>query len=101
MAGTKYSMQCVGKGNPRPSLQWKKVGETLPANVIISEGALHFPTVTSSSSGRYRCFGKNRFGRVFAEVQMNVEGWCEEIICGSDVCDYTYTPLYINASSRF
>lgn len=82
MAGTEYSMRCIGQGIPLPSLHWVKVGGVLSSNIIVSNGALHFQSVTSAASGRYRCFGENPYGRVFAEIQMNVEGEC--LVC--DCC---------------
>jgi len=72
---SQFSLHCYGEGQPLPRLQWSKLDGKLSSKAIeTADGSLHFPKITSTDSGRYRCTATNDFGSVIAEVHLRVEG---------------------------
>ncbi|KAF6715388.1 Poliovirus receptor-like [Oryzias melastigma] len=67
------SFECATEANPNATFTWTRVGQSLPASVIVEGGLLQFPSRTSDLSGLYQCEAENTVGKTqsFVFVQFS------------------------------
>ncbi|KAF6718997.1 Nectin-1 [Oryzias melastigma] len=67
------SFECATEANPNATFTWTRVGQSLPASVIVEGGLLQFPSRTSDLSGLYHCEAENTVGKTqsFVFVQFS------------------------------
>lgn len=75
MIGTSVEFECQALGEPKPTVQWSKVGGSLPAHIMVKGGMLRIEQVTEADAGQYRCTATNDVGSVQSQVVLNVQ--CE------------------------
>lgn len=75
MIGTSVEFECQALGEPKPTVQWSKVGGSLPAHIMVKGGMLRIKQVTEADAGQYRCTATNDVGSVQSQVVLNVQ--CE------------------------
>lgn len=75
MIGNSVEFECQALGDPEPTVQWSKVGGSLPAHVMVKGGMLKIDPVTEADAGQYRCTATNDVGSVQSQVVLNVQ--CE------------------------
>lgn len=75
MIGTSVEFECQALGEPEPTVQWSKVGGSLPAHIMVKGGMLRIERVTEADAGQYRCTATNDVGSVQSQVVLNVQ--CE------------------------
>lgn len=76
MIGTSVEFECQALGEPEPTVQWSKVGGSLPAHVMVKGGMLRIEQVTEADAGQYRCTATNDVGSVQSQVVLNVQCEC-------------------------
>lgn len=75
MIGNSVEFECQALGEPEPTVQWSKVGGSLPAHIMVKGGMLRIEQVTEADAGQYRCTATNDVGSVQSQVVLNVQ--CE------------------------
>ncbi|KAM4722858.1 hemicentin-1 [Rhinophrynus dorsalis] len=74
--GNTVSLPCKATGVPKPSIIWKKKGETIVANndtvTIESDGTLLLSSPGGDDSGEYTCTAVNAAGYAARKVQLTV-----------------------------
>ncbi|XP_028305748.1 contactin-1a isoform X2 [Gouania willdenowi] len=63
---SEYSMSCSARGDPAPSVSWRKNGE------MIEGEELKFSSLTFDDSGIYQCIAENRHGVIHANAELRV-----------------------------
>ena len=76
MIGNSVEFECQALGEPQPTVQWSKVGGSLPAHVMVKGGMLRIEQVTEADGGQYRCTATNDVGSVQSQVVLNVQCEC-------------------------
>ncbi|TMS16751.1 Basement membrane-specific heparan sulfate proteoglycan core protein [Larimichthys crocea] len=59
MIGNSVEFECQAIGDPEPTVQWSKVGGSLPAHIMVKGGMLKIERVTEADAGQYRCTATN------------------------------------------
>ncbi|XP_041802675.1 basement membrane-specific heparan sulfate proteoglycan core protein isoform X5 [Chelmon rostratus] len=73
MIGNSVEFECQAVGDPEPTVQWSKVGGSLPAHIMVKGGMLKIEQVTEADAGQYRCTATNDVGSVQSQVVLNVQ----------------------------
>ena len=60
--------------SPTPSVDWKKIDGSLPANHEQTNGKLKINNLQSGDAGTYRCTGRNEQGVNERDVKVIIEG---------------------------
>lgn len=76
MIGNSVEFECQALGDPQPTVQWSKVGGSLPSHIMVKGGMLRIEQVTEADAGRYRCTATNDVGSVQSQVVLNVQCEC-------------------------
>lgn len=76
MIGNSVEFECQALGEPEPTVQWSKVGGSLPAHIMVKGGMLRIEQVTEVDAGQYRCTATNDVGSVQSQVVLNVQCEC-------------------------
>ncbi|XP_069382458.1 basement membrane-specific heparan sulfate proteoglycan core protein isoform X23 [Paralichthys olivaceus] len=92
MIGNSVEFECQAVGDPEPTVQWSKVGGSLPAHIMVKGGMLKIERVTEADAGQYRCTATNDVGSVQSQVVLNVQSLpqiaalpeTKEVTVGSD-----------------
>nr|XP_046254096.1 basement membrane-specific heparan sulfate proteoglycan core protein isoform X4 [Scatophagus argus] len=92
MIGNSVEFECQAVGDPEPTVQWSKVGGSLPAHIMVKGGMLRIEQVTEADAGQYRCTATNDVGSVQSQVVLNVQSLpqiaalpeTKEVTVGSD-----------------
>ncbi|XP_051280132.1 basement membrane-specific heparan sulfate proteoglycan core protein isoform X12 [Dicentrarchus labrax] len=92
MIGNSVEFECQAVGDPEPTVQWSKVGGSLPAHIMVKGGMLKIEQVTEADAGQYRCTATNDVGSVQSQVVLNVQSLpqiaalpeTKEVTVGSD-----------------
>lgn len=72
--GEKFYLQCVGYGNPEPTLfTWKKKDGELPPQVKVDGAFLRFEALNKSDNGAYLCQADNGIGQGDLEYTLHVQ----------------------------
>jgi len=72
--GDSLSLSCQGKGDPVPTVQWRKLHTLLPRLPESSDGELHIDSVKEADAGTYVCQASNGFGQPAEEkVRLHVK----------------------------
>ena len=78
LSGANVSFYCVGYGDPKPSLTWKKNGETVQETDRIKidklSGELRIISASVEDAGTYECVYSNNLGKDKRSVVFNVDG---------------------------
>ncbi|XP_036450781.1 protein turtle homolog A [Colossoma macropomum] len=74
--GRPFTLKCVARGNPPPSIKWHKDGVLMKqkANVKIVNGSLSVGSVSRQTAGRYQCQASNSEGNDTRTIQLRVKG---------------------------
>ncbi|XP_057206318.1 myelin-associated glycoprotein isoform X2 [Triplophysa rosa] len=74
MQGSSFSLQCISKGNPMPTLTWLKNGELVGTITAHEEGStLELHEIEPQADGVYRCLAENEYGRASSSLNVTVE----------------------------
>ncbi|XP_041859531.1 basement membrane-specific heparan sulfate proteoglycan core protein isoform X3 [Melanotaenia boesemani] len=73
MTGNSVEFECQAVGDPEPTVQWSKVGGSLPAHIMVKGGMLRIDQVTETDAGQYRCTATNDVGSVQSQVVLNIQ----------------------------
>ena len=70
-------LECKGRGNPTPTITWKKDGQPInfasnPRYLLQSTGSLRISRAQKSDSGKYTCVATNRVGSKLANATLRV-----------------------------
>ncbi|XP_073326188.1 basement membrane-specific heparan sulfate proteoglycan core protein [Pagrus major] len=92
MIGNSVEFECQAVGDPEPTVQWSKVGGSLPAHIMVKGGMLKIEQVKEADAGQYRCTATNDVGSVQSQVVLNVQSLpqiaalpeAKEVTVGSD-----------------
>ncbi|CAB1426562.1 unnamed protein product, partial [Pleuronectes platessa] len=92
MIGNSVEFECQAVGDPEPTVQWSKVGGSMPAHIMVRGGMLKIERVTEADAGEYRCTATNDVGSVQSQVVLNVQSLpqiaslpeTKEVTVGSD-----------------
>ncbi|KAM3617456.1 uncharacterized protein V6R79_006391 [Siganus canaliculatus] len=92
MIGNSVEFECQAVGDPEPTVQWSKVGGSLPPHIMVKGGMLKIDQVTEADAGQYRCTATNDVGSVQSQVVLNVQSLpqiaalpeTKEVTVGSD-----------------
>ena len=58
--GDNLTLNCKGKGSPKPTITWSRIGNNLPdGSQKIVGNSLHFSDVTINHAGTYKCTASN------------------------------------------
>lgn len=76
MIGNSVEFECQAVGDPEPTVQWSKVGGSLPAHIMVKGGMLKIEQVTEADAGQYRCTATNDVGSVQSQVVLYVQCEC-------------------------
>lgn len=79
MIGNSVEFECQAIGDPEPTVQWSKVGGSLPAHIMVKGGMLKIERVTEADAGQYRCTATNNVGSVESQVVLNVQCECTRL----------------------
>ncbi|XP_076452135.1 basement membrane-specific heparan sulfate proteoglycan core protein-like isoform X4 [Babylonia areolata] len=71
--GDRVEFECIVTGTPKPTVQWSKLGGSLPASAQVGEGLLVIPEAKPEHAGTYRCTATNVAGSVQSQVQLYVQ----------------------------
>ncbi|XP_068162728.1 basement membrane-specific heparan sulfate proteoglycan core protein isoform X3 [Antennarius striatus] len=92
MIGNSVEFECQAVGDPKPTVEWSKVGGSLPPHIMVNGGMLKIDQVTEADAGQYRCTATNDVGSVQSQVVLNVQSLpqiaalpeMKEVTVGSD-----------------
>lgn len=70
--GASVFLTCQVSGDPYPSIEWKKVGDELTDNHVITNGLLQIQEATKEDEGMYVCIAQNKKGVKQATSIVNV-----------------------------
>lgn len=76
MVGNSVEFECQAVGEPKPTVRWSKVGDSLPDHVQVKGGMLRIDQVTEADAGQYRCTATNDVGSVQSTVVLNIQCMC-------------------------
>ncbi|GAB6018614.1 hypothetical protein CHUAL_000299 [Chamberlinius hualienensis] len=71
--GSSIELYCQVNGEPTPTVEWSKAGESLPANHQISGTTLKLLNLQMSDRGHYVCLATNEAGSAQAYTSLEVE----------------------------
>ena len=72
--GSSTEVRCIASGEPRPSVEWTKVGEDMNSpNVIVNGGSLILKNAAVTDRGMYLCTVENSGGSARASAIIEVE----------------------------
>ncbi|KAM6918542.1 cell adhesion molecule 3 isoform 1-T1 [Xenentodon cancila] len=95
--GQRFSLQCLGKGNPDPnSYLWEKKDGELPLLAKSDGAVLYFSALNKSDNGVYRCTADNGIGKNQGEYTLQVQD-----LTDPDLPDTTFPSLGSPSSSSF
>ncbi|XP_043919164.1 basement membrane-specific heparan sulfate proteoglycan core protein isoform X3 [Protopterus annectens] len=72
MVGSSVEFECLGIGDPKPTVSWSKADGQMSPDVVIQNGVLKIDQVKKSDAGYYRCTAINDVGTVKSQVILNV-----------------------------
>ena len=71
---TTFQVTCQAEGFPRPTVNWSRVGMSLPAGrVEVNQGTLIIKNLTPADSGLYECVATNTMGTKKARTNVAVQ----------------------------
>ena len=71
---TTYQVVCQAEGFPRPIINWRRVGMSLPAGKTeVNQGTLTIKNLTPADSGLYECIATNLMGTKRARINVVVQ----------------------------
>ncbi|KAM7434953.1 hypothetical protein ABFA07_015053 [Porites harrisoni] len=71
---TNYQVVCQAEGFPRPIINWRRVGMSLPAGKTeVNQGILTIKNLTPADSGLYECIATNSVGTKRARINVVVQ----------------------------
>ena len=74
----KKKIQCIVRGNPKPSIYWTFNGKKLETSKRIEfekdNSILVIDDVSPKDTGHYRCHASNSYGMIFAQIHLNIKG---------------------------
>lgn len=65
MVGKSLTLECIAKGYPEPTIQWKRWGNRVTSygsREVYSNGTLFFKMFTKDQTGDYQCVARNSDG---------------------------------------
>ncbi|XP_078061787.1 cell adhesion molecule 3-like, partial [Mustelus asterias] len=73
--GEEFTLRCIGRGNPEPSVfSWKKFNGELSDRAIPRSENLTFSQLNKSDDGMYRCSAANIIGTGYKNYSLTVHG---------------------------
>jgi len=74
-AGSALTILCQGEGDPKPTLNWKRLNSQMPASQNNqNSGSLQFSSISENDAGTYQCIAGNGFGQPAVDsVQIRVK----------------------------
>ncbi|XP_048831991.1 vascular cell adhesion protein 1b [Brienomyrus brachyistius] len=72
--GENFTLTCEADGNPKPQVQWKKLGGSAPLATGQGQQKFVIEGATRSHAGEYECVVSNSVGRKTAKVAVIVQG---------------------------
>ena len=79
---TNYQVVCQVEGFPRPIINWRRVGMSLPAGKTeVNQGILTIKNLTPADSGLYECIATNSVGTKKARINVVVQQQKLGILC--------------------
>ena len=77
-----YQVVCQAEGFPRPIINWRRVGMSLPAGKTeVNQGILTIKNLTPADSGLYECIATNSMGTKRARINVVVQQQKLGILC--------------------
>ena len=80
--GLPVAITCNARGNPAPTISWRKAFGLLRGELILAKGGqslqLKINTPVMEDSGYYVCVAENALGNTSQSVLINVERYCKE-----------------------
>ena len=71
---TTFQVTCRAEGFPRPTVNWNRVGMSLPAGrVEVNHGTLIIKNLSPADSGLYECIVTNTMGTTKARTNVAVQ----------------------------
>lgn len=85
--GSTVTFYCQATGSPLPTINWKRIGATIPTDRQSQPqpGALQISNLVPSDDGLYACVAKNSQGERVAQVYLSIRG-IERSIFLYEVC---------------
>ncbi|CAG7838540.1 unnamed protein product [Allacma fusca] len=71
--GTQVEIRCIASGNPTPTVEWTKVGSSLPTSIPTTNEVLRIPSAQVSDRGVYVCTVENSAGKSLASAIVEVD----------------------------
>merc|ERR1711892_999786 len=73
--GETLKILCQGEGDPKPTLNWKRLNSQMPASQNNqNSGSLQFSSISENDAGTYQCIAGNGFGQPAVDsVQIRVK----------------------------
>ena len=74
--GSSLSINCTTTGNPKPSIEWKKYGGSLPSGsrILANSTTLRLNRMEKEHGGMYICKVTNPLGVSISSVFVSVKG---------------------------
>ncbi|CAH3115321.1 unnamed protein product, partial [Porites lobata] len=84
---TTYQVVCQAEGFPRPIINWRRVGMSLPAGKTeVNQGILTIKNLTPADSGLYECIATNSVGTKKARINVVVQQQkLDSVIVGNSI----------------
>ena len=71
---TTFQVTCQAEGFPRPTVNWNRVGMSLPAGrVEVNHGTLIIKNLSPADSGLYECIATNTMGTTKTRTNVAVQ----------------------------